>query len=235
METEESYQPEKNREQNMERQDRAAKISIADTAALAGHPGADFDIRGLTVTGSIFGTYITAVDDGSLYLIDQHAAHERIFYEQLLAQYQNEEKAQQLILVPVVINVTHAVKNDTGEMLDFLGNLGFQIEEFGPRGLYYEGDPVFMELEEAREFIDYILDNISEEADLENQKKIGSIITSACKKAVKAHDVLDTREIDRLMADLAGTKNPYSCPHGRPTFIRMKKYEIEKMSSVFKV
>jgi DNA mismatch repair protein MutL len=205
------------------------KHGISDISAETEQPRAEFDMRLLTVTGSVFGTYITAVDENNLYMIDQHAAHERIFYEQLLSQYQNEEKAQQLILAPVVINVTHAVKNDTGEMLDFLGNLGFEIEEFGPTAYIMKAIPVFMELEEARDFIDYLLDNISEEADLDNQRKIQSIITNACKKAVKAHDVLDKKEIDRLIADLAKTKNPYSCPHGRPTFVRLKQYEIEKM------
>lgn len=206
----------------------SGKIEIGDRTAES-RPSSGFDINALTVTGAIFGTYITAVDENSLYLIDQHAAHERIFYEQLLDQYRNEKKAQQLILTPMVVNVTHAVKNDTGGMLDFLGNLGFQIEEFGPAAYIIKAIPVFMEFEEAREFIDYILDNISEEADLENQKKIAKIITTACKKSVKAHDVLDKQEIDRLIADLAKTRNPYSCPHGRPTFIRLNQYEIEKM------
>ncbi|HML37484.1 MAG TPA: DNA mismatch repair endonuclease MutL [Bacillota bacterium] len=193
------------------------------------HTPHEFAIEDLTVTGSIFGTYITAADENSFYLIDQHAAHERIFYEQLLAQYQKEEKAQQMILTPIVINVTHAIKNNMEGMLDFLGNMGFQAEEFGPAAYIIKAIPVFMELDEASDFIDYILDNISEEGDLKNQKKIDSIITNACKKAVKAHDVLDMQEIERLMADLAKTKNPYSCPHGRPTFVRMRKYEIEKM------
>lgn len=205
------------------------KRGIAVISAETEPPRAEFDMRLLTVTGSVFGTYITAVDENSFYLIDQHAAHERIFYEQLLSQYQNEEKAQQLILAPEVINVTHAVKNDTGEMLDFLGNLGFEIEEFGPTAYIMKAIPVFMDLDEAKDFIDYILDNVSEGSDLENRKKISAIVTNACKKAVKAHDLLDIKEINRLMADLAKTKNPYSCPHGRPTFIRMSRYEIEKM------
>lgn len=205
------------------------KPGIPDLSADTDQPRADFDMRLLNVTGSVFGTYITAVDENSFYLIDQHAAHERIFYEQLLTQYQNEEKAQQLILAPIVINVTHAVKNDTGGMLDFLGNLGFEIEEFGPTAYIIKAIPVFMELDEAKDFIDYILDNVSEEADLANHRKISAIITNACKKAVKAHDVLDIREITRLMEDLSKTKNPYSCPHGRPTFIRLSRYEIEKM------
>ncbi len=133
----------------------------------------------MLVTGSIFGTYITATDENSFYLIDQHAAHERIFYEQMLAQYQNEEKLQQMILTPIILNVTYAVKNDTGGMLDFLGNLGFQIEEFGPTAYIVKAIPAYMEFDEAQGFIDYLLDNISEEEDLQNQKKISSIITNA--------------------------------------------------------
>jgi len=189
----------------------------------------EFNMEDLKIIGSIFGTYIAATDEDSFYLIDQHAAHERIFYEQLMAQHQSEEKAQQLILAPLVINVSHTIKNDTAELLDFLGNFGFQIEEFGPAAYLMKAVPVFMELKEAEDFIDYILDNISEDADLKDRRRIDAIITNACKKAVKANDVLDQREMERLMADLAKTKNPYSCPHGRPTFIRLTKYEIEKM------
>lgn len=205
-------------------------INMEENSASERSSGKDpFEWEELSVTGSIFGTYITAVDENSLYLIDQHAAHERIFYEQLMEQYRKEEKIQQLILTPLIINVTHAVKNDTGGMLDFLGNLGFQIEEFGPTAYIIKAIPVFMELNEAKDFIDYLMDNISEEADLENQKKIRAIITNACKKSVKAHDVLEKQEIDQLIEDLVKTKNPYSCPHGRPTFIRITKHEIEKM------
>jgi len=212
-----------------ENKDTSRKPDISSPAAIMSLSKREFDIAELTVTGSVFGTYITAVDENNLYLIDQHAAHERIFYEQLLKLYKNEEKTQQLILTPYIINVTHAVKNDAGGMLDFLGNLGYQIEEFGPTAYIIKAIPAFMEFEESKDFIDYLLDNISEEADLENQKKISAIITNACKKSVKAHDVLEKKEIEHLIADLAKTENPYSCPHGRPTFIRLNKYEIEKM------
>ena len=207
----------------------AKKLDISSPSAIINSSKKEFDMEELTVTGSVFGTYITAVDDNNLYLIDQHAAHERVFYEQLLMQYQKEEKIQQMILIPYIVNVTHAVKNDTGGMLGFLENLGFEIEEFGPTAYRIKAIPAFMELEESKDFIDYLLDNISEESDLGNQKKISAIITSACKKSVKAHDVLDKTEIERLIADLSKTQNPYSCPHGRPTFIRLNKYEIEKM------
>ncbi len=191
--------------------------------------GKHFDISELHVMGALFGTYLVASDEESFYLVDQHAAHERVFYEQLLAEYEREDKDQQLILTPFVVNVTQAMKNQMEGMSEFVSNLGFAVEEFGPTSYIIKEIPIYMDLEEAKEFIEYLFDNISDQEDLKNQRKINKIITNACKKSVKAHDVLDQKEIHQLMADLAKTKNPYSCPHGRPTFIRMSKYEIEKM------
>lgn len=189
----------------------------------------DFCIDEIMTTGSIFGTYITAVDEDYFYLIDQHAAHERIFYEQLLMQYQKEEKLRQTILVPFVVNITYAAKNDSFNWLDFLGNIGYDIEEFGPKAYIVKGIPMFMELDGAKDFLEDFLDNVDQDTDFQDQKKIDRIISNSCKKAVKAHDLLNKEEINQLMMDLAKCKNPYSCPHGRPTFIKMSKYEIEKM------
>lgn len=189
----------------------------------------DFHIDEIMTTGSIFGTYITAVDEDYFYLIDQHAAHERIFYEQLLGQYYKEEKLRQTILVPFIVNITYAAKNDSFNWLDFLGNIGYDIEEFGPKAYIVKGIPMFMELDGAKDFLEDFLDNVDQDTDFQNQKKIDKIISNSCKKAVKAHDLLNKEEINQLMIDLAKCKNPYSCPHGRPTFIKMSKYEIEKM------
>lgn len=188
-----------------------------------------FEVQNIQVTGSIFGTYITGTDEDSFYLIDQHAAHERVFYEQLLNAYQEEEKLQQLLLTPLVINLSYSIKNDSTVMLDFLGNMGFQLEEFGPAAYLVKAVPLFMALDEAQELLRFLLDNLSEEETLTDQKKVERIITQACKKAVKAHDLLEMAEIRKLMEDLGKARNPYSCPHGRPTVIRMRKYEIEKM------
>lgn len=189
----------------------------------------EFDLLDLIVTGSIFGTYITAVDGNHLYFIDQHAAHERIFYEQLLDQYQNEEKLQQIIMMPLIINVPHSTKAAANDIFSLLGDFGFSVEEFGPTAFIVKAIPVFIDFDEAKDFIEYLVDNVQEKDVLENQNMINKIITSACKKSVKAHDVLDKQEIERLIVDLSKTKNPYSCPHGRPTFIRLSQYEIEKM------
>lgn len=188
-----------------------------------------FNIGAITLTGSIFGTYITGIDERHFYLIDQHAAHERITYEQLLDQYYNEEKLQQTILTPFVVNVSHALKNAAQDALDLIEKLGYQIEEFGPKAYIVKAVPLFMEFEEAKNFLTDIFDNISEEIDVKNQHKIQKIISNACKKSVKAHDVLDIREMEQLLRDLSKTRNPFSCPHGRPTFIKLSKAEIEKM------
>jgi len=187
------------------------------------------DINNLSVTGSIFSTYITALDEDSLYLIDQHAAHERIFYEKLVNQYKNEEKSQQLLMVPFVINVSYAIKQDAFDWLDALRQTGFEIEEFGSKAFIVKAIPVFMTLEDAHEFIEQFLDNISETTDLKNDAVIEKIIMNACKLAVKANDELAPEEIRQLLKDLSKCENPYSCPHGRPTFIKLTKYEIEKM------
>lgn len=86
-----------------------------------------------------------------------------------------------------------------------------------------------MELSEAQNMVNYFLENIAEDVDIENEAKVNRIITRACKSAVKANDILSMAECRQLLNDLAECQNPYSCPHGRPTFIKMTKYEIEKM------
>ena len=188
-----------------------------------------FDMTALTQMGSIFATYLIAADEDSLYLIDQHAAHERVFFEQLMGQYKNSEKLQQTILTPFIINVSYAVKNDAFDWLDTLSGVGFDLEEFGPKAFLVKAVPMFMSFEEANTFIEYFLDNISETTDLSDPVKIEKIISASCKNAVKANDRLTSEEIRQLIADLARCENPYSCPHGRPTFIKLTKDEIEKM------
>ncbi|MBN7772516.1 DNA mismatch repair endonuclease MutL [Clostridium aminobutyricum] len=183
----------------------------------------------LQLTGTVFHTYITAVDENSFYFIDQHAAHERIFYEQLLHQYKAEEKLQQTILIPIVAEANYAIKSSESSWVHLLQAMGFDIEAFGTKSYIIKAIPMFMEMEEANQFIDYFLENIEENVDIENASKIDKIIMRACKSAVKAHDVLSDEECRQLIADLAKCENPYSCPHGRPTFIKMTQYELEKM------
>ena len=86
-----------------------------------------------------------------------------------------------------------------------------------------------MTFAEAQDFVNYFLENISEDVDLDNQKILDKIISNACKSAIKSGDSVSNEEIHALLAQLADCENPYSCPHGRPTFIKLTKYEIERM------
>ena len=188
-----------------------------------------FDFSELEITGVIFDTYITAVDGSSFYLIDQHAAHERIFYEKLVGEYESSEKARQSLLVPLIINVSLAVSENHFDWLDALAKIGFTIDEFGSGTFRITEIPMFMELSEAEDFVNQFIENINDSTNLSNKVVIDKLIMMSCKAAVKANDVLRMDEIRALINDLSSCINPFSCPHGRPTFIRLTHYEIEKM------
>ena len=188
-----------------------------------------FDFSQLKVTGVIFDTYITAVDESNFYLIDQHAAQERIFYEKLVGEYESAEKVRQPLLVPLVINVSLSVSENSFHWLDALSRMGFTVNEFGPGTFRITEIPMFMELSEAEDFINQFIDNINERTNLSNSVVIDKLIMMSCKAAVKANDKLSDGEVKALINDLSSCINPFSCPHGRPTFIRLTRYEIEKM------
>ncbi len=188
-----------------------------------------FDISKITILSNIFSTYIIGADGDSLYLIDQHAAHERIFYELLKKQLAEEEQLPQSIMIPLRKEVSYSLKNHLEDWLGFLRSLGFEIEEFGVKTYIIKGIPHFMNLSEAESFFDDFTDNISDDMDFTDQKRMDKIISKACKNAVKAHDSLHQKEMEALLEQLEGCENPYSCPHGRPIFIKLNKKEIEKM------
>ncbi|MBK5261132.1 MAG: DNA mismatch repair endonuclease MutL [Peptostreptococcaceae bacterium] len=188
-----------------------------------------FSINELDLLGVIFGTYLVATLENTFYMIDQHAAHERIFYENLMKQYKNSDKAVQKLLIPFMINVSHTVKENSYTWLDLLADAGFDIEEFGLKSYKISGVPTFMTIQEAQDFITYFVENISEDIDLSNEKIIHKIISKSCKSAIKAGDIITMEEATALISDLSACENPYSCPHGRPTFIKLSKYEIERM------
>ena len=188
-----------------------------------------FDINNLRTIGTIFNTYILAADEDSFYLIDQHAAHERVFYERLLEQYNTEEKNRQTLLMPLNFNVSAQVASTEDIWLDKVSSMGYDIEFFGNNTYLVREIPAFMDLEEAETFLSDMFKELEDKPDLTNKKTLEKIITRSCKSAVKGGDCLDINEIDSLMKDLRSCINPFSCPHGRPTFIRMTKYEIEKM------
>ena len=181
------------------------------------------------MTGAIFGTYITAVDGKSFYLIDQHAAHERIFYEKLVGEYLSSEKVRQPILTPIIIEVPLSVKENEYDWLDSLNEMGFTVEDFGQNSYVIREIPTFMEITEAEDFVKVYIDNVTEGTNLNNTVVINKLITKSCKSAIKAHDYISMEEMKALLDQLKRCKNPFSCPHGRPTFVKFSQYEIERM------
>ena len=118
----------------------------------------------------------------------------------------------------------------TGEQwINVLFNMGYTIEPFGERTYRITEIPMFMELSEAEDFVKDFISSIDEETDLKSQKTLDKIASKACKSAVKGNDNLNDAEIAQLIKDLAACENPFSCPHGRPTSIKLGRYQIERM------
>ena len=188
-----------------------------------------FDFRQLKIMGTVFNTYIMASDSDSFYLIDQHAAHERVFYEKLLKQYNETEKMRQQLLMPLQFHVPVQVTSAEETWLEKVISMGYDISFFGNNTYIVREIPAFMDMSEAESFLEDFFRELEDKPDLTNRKTLDRIITRSCKSAVKGGDHLEAAETDALMKDLYNCINPFSCPHGRPTFIRMTKYEIEKL------
>ena len=188
-----------------------------------------FQISEIRPVGAIFAAYILGVSDDTFYMIDQHAAHERIFYEKLTREFYGQQTASQTVALPLKIDVSHSVKNKEAEWLKFLQKIGFEIEEFGPKNYAVKAFPMYMDFEEAEVFLTDFFDSLDEPGAFRDRRTAEKIIMRACKAAVKANDRLDAAEIDQLLRDLAAAENPFSCPHGRPTIIKMTKREIEAL------
>ncbi len=186
-----------------------------------------FSFDDLEYKGYLFDTFIIFQSADTAYLFDQHAAHERIFYEKFVSGYLSGDKFTQPILTPVTLNVSADVYYMSREWLEPLTLSGFDIEDFGANTFVIRGIPSYMEISEAVSFAQTYLEGLDDHSGL-NQTVIDKLIMKSCKSAVKANEHLSGIEIEQLIRDLAACSNPYCCPHGRPTFIRYTRYEIEK-------
>ena len=183
--------------------------------------------------GIAFSTYIILELNNELYILDQHAAHERILYEKVKKNYYSEDgKDSQLMLLPDIINLSHKEMDIAKENMDMFRKAGFTLEEFGENTIKLSGVPnICLDLDTKELFLE-TLDEINTVARTAKQEKEEKFIaTVACKAAVKANMALDAQEVDNLMKQLLVLPNPFTCPHGRPTAIRMTKNDIEKKFS----
>ena len=180
--------------------------------------------------GIVFKTYIIIEIGQEMYILDQHAAHERIMYEKVKENYYSDSsKDSQMLLLPDVITLTHKEMDIAKDNMDMFRKAGFTLEEFGENTIKLTGVPtVCIDLDTKELFLE-TLDEINTVARTAKQEKEEKFIaTVACKAAVKANMALDEKEVESLMDKLLSLPNPFTCPHGRPTAIKMTKYDIER-------
>ena len=180
--------------------------------------------------GIAFDTYIILEIEKELYILDQHAAHERIMYEKVKKNYySNDEKDSQLMLLPDIITLTHKEMEIARENWDKFEKAGFVLEEFGENTVKLTGVPnICLDLDTKELFLETLdeINTVARTAKQEIEERF--IATIACKAAVKANMALTEEEVTSLLDQLLELKNPFTCPHGRPTAIKLSKEDIEK-------
>lgn len=183
--------------------------------------------------GIAFKTYIIFTINDEMYMMDQHAAHERIMFEKIKANYYNDvDKDSQLMLLPDIITLSNKEMGIFRDNKDLFNKAGFTVDEFGDNTVKLTGVPEFcLDFDTRSLFLDTLdeMDTVARTAKQELEYKF--LATVACKAAVKAHMALSKEEVDSLFEQLYKLPNPFSCPHGRPTVIKMTKTDIEKKFS----
>ena len=180
--------------------------------------------------GILFRTYIIIEIENEIFLIDQHAAHERVLYEQIKENYKKHlQPGSQLMLIPELINLTHREMEFVKNNMELFINTGFSIETFGENTIKINGIPDLEYRAKTKNiFLDILDEMTSSERTVIKDIEERFIATVACKAAVKANMDLSRQEVDNLIQNLLNLNNPYTCPHGRPTTIKFDKNYIEK-------
>lgn len=181
--------------------------------------------------GVVFKTFIIIEINDELYFIDQHAAHERVLYEQVKDSYNSGKKPEtQMLILPTVLPLKPAEIELIKDNIEIFEKVGFQIEDFGNNTIKISGVPsIAYNLDSTTIFQDTLKELTSFARTTKQEIENKFIATVACKAAVKAGMVLTQKEIDTLIQELWSLPNPYTCPHGRPTTIKYEKEELEKM------
>jgi DNA mismatch repair protein MutL len=181
----------------------------------------------LRILGQLANTYIIAEGPDGLYLIDQHAAHERILYDRILAQWAQKEVEIQGLLQPITIEFSPREEETLKASKEFLAEFGFAIEPFGNRSYLIRTMPALMARANIIEIITALLDNLASKDSLNPwEEKIAQSL--ACHGAIRAGQQLSNEEMRELIKQLEQTKQPRACPHGRPTMIHLSAHQLEK-------
>lgn len=179
--------------------------------------------------GQLFATYWLVEFNDQLYIIDQHAAHEKVLYEKTMNSLKTREYTCQQIHPPIILTLGSREALMLEKNMQIFTDIGFEIEPFGGKEYAVRGVPDNLFSIAKKDLLMEMLDTLSEDTQARGADLIYEKVASmSCKAAVKGHDVLSAAEADALIDQLLGLENPYACPHGRPTIISMSKYELEK-------
>ena len=181
------------------------------------------------IIGQVFDTYWILQYDDAMYMVDQHAAHEKVLYERFMRQFSEKKPIVQLLQPPVVLTLTMQEEQAVKEHMSVFEELGYQIEPFGGREYVVNGVPAHLPQigneELLKEVIDAMVDEHARPTPDILKDKIASM---SCKAAVKGNNRLPREQMEELLRELMTLENPYHCPHGRPTMIKMTKTELDK-------
>lgn len=179
--------------------------------------------------GQVFETYWIIEFHDSLYIVDQHAAHEKVMFERLMKKYRGKQASSQMLSPPMIVSLSMAEEDQLNANMELFRRIGFEIEPFGDRDYAIFAVPQDLFGFTEKEFFLQMLDSLSSETGKRSVETItAQVATMACKSAVKGNMRLSRDEADALIDELLGCDNPYNCPHGRPTIISMTKKELEK-------
>lgn len=180
------------------------------------------------VIGVLFKTYIVLEKGNSMFLLDQHAAHERILFERYMDKFYRQDINMQMLIDPIVMEVSNVDMLHIEENLDLFMKFGFEVEIFGKNHVMVRSVPTIFGVPETEKFILQIIDNL-EDIKSNYDLKVERFASMACRSAIKAHDKIYDLEIKSLFEQLEKCDNPFTCPHGRPIIVEISNYEIEKM------
>ena len=184
----------------------------------------------LMVKGQVRGTYIIAEDNEGMYLIDQHAAKERVNYEYYLDQFEKRDMRLQDMLIPIVLEYPQSEYMILNERKDVLADIGIELLPFGTSSFVVKQLPLWMKQIDEQVYIETMADQVlhTNKVDLLALRK-EAIATLSCKASVKGNTYLNTDNMQSIVDELMRCENPYVCPHGRPTMISYTDYELEKL------
>ena len=190
------------------------------------NPATKSDIR---IIGQLFDTYWLVQFEDKFYMIDQHAAHEKVLYERTLKSLANKEITSQMVSPPLILTLSMQEAEKLSVYQDYFRELGFEIEPFGGREYAVSGVPGNLFSIAKKELLMEMIDQLSEDSAVTDPDMIYERVASmSCKAAVKGNHSMSAAEADELIDQLLTLDNPYACPHGRPTIISMSRYELEK-------